>query len=146
MPTVDKQDKLDQVFLKMALTVSELSKDPSTKVGSILTSPDNTQISCGYNGMVAGVEETDDMWNIREIKYLHVLHAEENNLLNCPFSTHGCTMYITHQPCSKCIIKLAQAKIKRIVYLNSYERLLNDEIWDKYTKMFDEVVQKDIIE
>ena len=138
------QNQWDNLFLKMAMEVANMSKDKSTKVGSIIVSPDYTKISFGYNGMVAGIEETHDMWNIRDIKLIEVLHSEENNLLNCPFDVKGCTIYITHQPCTKCIIKLAQAKINRIVYINKYDRLEHLNIWEKYTKCFSEVIQKSI--
>ena len=138
------QSKWDNLFLKMAMEVSSMSKDKSTKVGSIIVSPDHTKISFGYNGMVAGIEETDDMWNIRDVKMIEVLHSEENNLLNCPFNVQGCTIYITHQPCTKCIIKLAQAKIKRIVYINKYDRLEHLDVWKKYARLFNEVIQLNI--
>lgn len=141
---MNKQEKWDMTFLQMAQTVSQMSKDPSTKVGSVIVTPDNRHISFGYNGMAAGIEETEEMWNNREIKYEHVLHSEENNLLNCPFDPAGCTIYVTHQPCHKCIIKLAQAKISRIVYVNEYERMKHRDIWDYYAKTFDEVVQKNL--
>lgn len=138
------QDQWDNTFLNMAVQVSLLSKDPSTKVGSILVTPDNKQISFGYNGFVAGIKETDEMWNDRSLKILHVLHSEENNLLNCNFNTFGCTIYLTHQPCIKCIIKLAQAKIRRIVYINKYEKMGYMDIWNEYAKLFEEVIQKSI--
>ena len=138
------QEKWDNLFLKMALEVSTMSKDPSTRVGSILVTSDNKQISFGYNGFVAGIVETSEMWNNRDLKLLHVLHSEENNLLNCKFDTKGTTIYVTHQPCPKCIIKLAQAKIRRIVYINKYEKMGNLDIWNEYAKLFDEVKQMNI--
>lgn len=139
------QDKWDNTFLEISLAVSKLSKDSSSKVGSCIVTPDKKHISIGYNGMVSGIEETPEMWSNRQIKLLHVLHSEENNLLNCPFSPKDCTIYITHQPCSRCIIKLAQVKIKRIVYINKYERLENIDVWNYYAKLFDEIVQKQIL-
>jgi dCMP deaminase len=135
------QDKWDELFLKMATNVATMSKDDSTKVGSILVTPDNTNISFGYNGMVSGVDEPSELWLKRDSKLKEVIHSEENTLLNCPFKPRGCTIYVTHQPCTRCIIRLAQAKIRRIVYGEPYRRLEDLDVWQKYAKLFDEVKQ-----
>jgi dCMP deaminase len=136
------QETWDQVWLKTAFNVSTLSKDPSTKVGSVLVTPDNKQCSIGYNGFAQGIEETEEMWNIKEIKYEHVIHSELNNILNCPFSPENCTIYITHQPCTKCIIMLYQVKVKRIIYSHPYKRdFVNVDIWNFYANKFQECKQ-----
>jgi dCMP deaminase len=139
------QDQWDNLFLKMALEVSKMSKDESTKVGSIMVTSDNTNISFGYNGMVSGILEPIELWSDRPSKLLEVIHSEENTLLNSPFRPNGCTIYITHQPCTKCIIRLSQAKIKRVVYINEYPRLENRDVWEKYAKKIGCVIQKNII-
>ena len=91
--------------------------------------------------MASGIEENDEMWNNRDIKLKHVIHSEENCLLNCPFTLKGCTIYITHQPCPKCIIRLYQAGIKRVIYLNKYEKMGDLDIWQKYADKFEEIKQ-----
>jgi dCMP deaminase len=141
MPTHNQWDSL---FLKMAYEVSLLSKDPSTKCGSIIVTPNRKNISFGYNGFVSGVEETNEMWNERPKKYLEVIHSEQNNILNCPFDTNGCSIYITHQPCTKCIILLAQSGISKIIYSKKYDRIENLDVWEKYSKLFLEVRQVSI--
>lgn len=141
MPT---QETWDKHWLKIAIETSKLSKDPSTKVGACIVTSNNEQCSIGYNGFAKGLPESEEMWNNRELKYLLVVHAEENALLNSPFSTKGCTVYITHQPCAKCIIRLVQAGIKRIVYNLPYTRMGNMDIWEMHAKMFDEIKQIDI--
>lgn len=139
------QDKWDQHWLKVAKVTSELSKDPSTKVSGIIVTPDNRKCSIGYNGFAAGITETDEMWNNRELKLKLVVHAEENALLNCPFDTIGCTIYVTHQPCPKCIIRLLQSGISRIVYNLPYTKMGDYDIWEMHAKKFKEVKQLDII-
>ena len=99
MPT---QLQWDQTWLQVAKTVSKLSKDPSTKVGSVTVTPDNRHCSIGYNGFVRGIEETKEKWE-RPLKYQYVQHSELNSILNCPFDTMGCTLYCTHQCCHRCI-------------------------------------------
>lgn len=137
------QSKWNQHWLKIAQVTSQLSKDPATKVGAVIVSVDNRQCSLGYNGFAAGIEETDEKWQ-RPEKYQWVLHGEDNALLNCPFSTIGCSIYLTHQPCHKCIAKLRNAGIKRIVYITPYANLERKDIWDETVKLFDEVIQLDL--
>jgi dCMP deaminase len=138
MPSHDQWNKL---FIKMAFNIAEMSKDPSTKVGAVIVSMDNKQCSYGYNGMAAGVEETDDEWSDRSKKYELVIHAEENAILNCPFSLHNTKIYITHKPCHKCLIRLKQAGIKQVYYANDYIKMGHADIWDKYSKYFDIIAQ-----
>lgn len=137
MPT---QIQWDQHWLKIAQVTSQLSKDPTTKVGAVVVSQDNRQCSVGYNGFAAGISETSEKWQ-RPEKYSWVIHAEENAMLNSPFSTRGCTMYATIQPCHKCITKLRNAGIKRVIYINAYNNLERKDIWDETAKLFDEVKQ-----
>jgi len=51
-------ERWDRWFLDMAEFVSGKSKDPSTKCGAVITRPDHTVVSMGYNGFPRGVEET----------------------------------------------------------------------------------------
>jgi dCMP deaminase len=134
------QEKWDSMFLQMALVVSSMSKDPSTKVGAVIVTPNNKHISIGYNGFVKGIEETAAKWS-RPIKYQYVRHAEDNAIINCPFDTTGCTIYCTHQPCHRCLEMIAQAEIKRVIYLNSYPNLEYPEIWAEHAKLFKEIKQ-----
>lgn len=133
------QNKWDALFLKMSFTVSEMSKDPSTKVGAIIVATDNRKISFGYNGFVRGIDETPEKWT-RPLKYQYVQHAELNAIINCPFDTVGCTLYCTHQPCHRCLEMVAQAGINRIVYATKYANLEHVDIWEEHAKLFKEVL------
>ena len=84
------------------------------------------------------------MWNNRELKLKLVIHAEENAILNCPFNTTDCTMYITHQPCPKCIIRILQSGIKRVIYNLPYTKMGDVDIWETYAKKFQEIKQLDV--
>ena len=134
------QQKWDRTFMEMAVAISKMSKDPTTKVGAIIVSPDNTQISCGYNGFVCGINETPEKWE-RPKKYDYAIHAEENALLFCPFDTKESTIYCTHQCCHRCIKIVKQARIRRVVYLNEYINLEHKDIWLEHAELFDEVVK-----
>jgi len=118
---------LDKLWLDLARRVALESKDPITKVGSVIVSPDQRQCSVGYNGFPTKVEETELKWS-RPEKYEWVIHSEMNNLLNCPFPTKGASMYITHKPCHKCLLHLVQAGITNVYYIFDYTNTRQDII------------------
>lgn len=134
------QDKWDKTFLEMAMSISKMSKDPSTQVGAVLVSPDNQRISSGYNGFVKGINETPEKW-LRPLKYQYVRHAEENAIVFCPFETKGATLYCTHQSCHRCMGLVAQAGIKRLVYVEPYKNLEYPDIWQEHASLLEEVKQ-----
>lgn len=139
------QSEWDDHWMRMAKTTSELSKDPKTKVGAIIVTPDNRQCSIGYNGFAAGIAETVDKWK-RPTKYNYVIHSEMNAIINCPFDTKGCTLYCTLQPCHRCITHCVNAGISRLVYGKQYDNIEHIEIWKETADLFEEVLfldQKD---
>lgn len=106
----------DRRFLQLCKLVASWSKDPSTGVGCILVDQQNRLISTGFNGLPAGVKDTEKRLNDRETKISIVIHAEENALLFAKGSTVGCTAYIWPlPPCASCASKLIQSGVKRIV-------------------------------
>lgn len=56
-------------FLKLANTVAERSKDPSTKVGCIIVGPDKEIRSTGYNSLPRRVSDKPERME-RPAKYL----------------------------------------------------------------------------
>lgn len=69
-------NKWDLRFLQMAYLVSTWSKDPSTKLGAVITK-NNRVISVGYNGFSSRIKD-DERLNNRELKYKMVIHGEIN--------------------------------------------------------------------
>lgn len=108
-------NKWDRRFLDLAVHVSEWSKDPSTKVGSVIVAPDRRVLSIGYNGFPRGVHDLEERLSHRETKYAFVAHAERNALDNVETSMRGCTIYATLQPCAECTKSIIQKGIKRVV-------------------------------
>jgi dCMP deaminase len=94
----------------------QMSKDPKTKVSAIIVGKDFRQFSIGVNGQPRGVSE---IWD-DDLKHELVLHAEDNAILNCPFPVEGCTMFVSHQPCHRCIARLIQVGIKQVVWVLPY--------------------------
>lgn len=105
----------DQTFMDMAELIASRSKDPSTKVGCVITDSHNRILGVGYNGFPRGVADTPERYDDRETKYAMVQHAELNAVLNSNHSLIGATAYVTHHPCSHCAGVLIQAGITKIV-------------------------------
>lgn len=114
----------DHRFLDMAALVSTWSKDPSTKVGAVITRG-KFVVSLGFNGHPAGVEDSAARLQDRETKYRTIIHAELNAILSARQPLDGCTLYVVpFMPCSSCGAVIVQAGIKRVVTLES-----NNERW-----------------
>jgi dCMP deaminase len=117
----------DIYFMGIALFTSLRSKDPSSKVGAVIVNHKNRIIGTGYNGFIAGIDETGFSWE-REgewlnTKYPFVVHAEANAILNSTTSEmENCRIYSTLFPCNECAKKIAQKEIKEVVYLSDKYR------------------------
>lgn len=107
----------DERFLELAKLVGSWSKDPSTKVGSVIVDEKKRIVSIGFNGFPRGIEDNEETLQDRELKYETIVHAEANALMfaNRP-SLEGCTIY-THpfQPCSRCAGLIIQSGLTRVV-------------------------------
>ena len=101
--------------MEMAELVASWSKDPSTRVGAVIVSPDNHVVSVGFNGFPRGIEDNDRL-NQRGTKYMNIVHAEMNALIHADRSVEGCILYTyPFQPCSQCAACIIQSGIKKIV-------------------------------
>lgn len=106
--------KWDLRFLKLAREVSTWSKDPSTKVGAVITR-DIHVVSLGYNGFPPTIEDKPEWLNDRPTKYKLTVHAEANALYNAPGRVIDCTAYVYPlMPCPECAKQLAAAGIAKI--------------------------------
>lgn len=130
MSMTDFNDDWNIRFLGLAEHISTWSKDPSTKVGAIITDNEKRVISMGYNGLPQSIEDSDEILNDREKKYNVILHAEENAILFSKTNLSGYHIF-THPlaPCSRCTAKIIQTGIKYVVstYSNNPRWLANLE-------------------
>jgi dCMP deaminase len=120
-------DKWDIRFLELAKFVSDWSKDPSTKVGAVITDSNNRVVSIGYNGFPQNIADDNRLDN-RDTKYKIIVHGEMNAILFANKSLELCTLYTyPFMPCSRCASMIIQTGIKRVVsYNNMPERWANE--------------------
>jgi dCMP deaminase len=128
---MNKQERYDLAYLKMAMEWAKLSYCNRRKVGALIVK-DRMIISDGYNGTPSGFEnfcEDDNGYT----KW-YVLHAEANAILKVANSTQSCTgstRYLTMSPCSNCSKLIHQAGIARVVYAKEYKDLSGIEFLNK---------------
>jgi len=118
----------DEHFLGMALYHSRLSKDPETRVGSVIVGPDREILSGGFNGFPRGIADTTERLRDRDTKLKLVVHAEMNALLAAArtgMRLKGCTLYLAATddtglvwggpPCTRCTVEIIQVGITEII-------------------------------
>lgn len=118
----------DHHFLGMAMYHSRMSKDPSTRVGSVIVGPDREILSAGFNGFPRGIADTAERLADRDTKLQLVVHAEMNALLAAArtgMRLMGCTLYLAATddsglvwggpPCTRCVVEIIQVGINEIV-------------------------------
>ncbi len=131
----------DEYFMLQAMMASFKSKDPNTKVGCVFVDDNNHQLSMGYNGQIAGIDEAKIPWgNNRSVpldqqKYAYVVHSEANAILHAKSDLHGSRCYVTLFPCHECAKMMATVKVKEVIYLSdkyngSVENQISKRIFD----------------
>lgn len=115
----------DEYFMAIAKLSSMRSKDPSTQVGACIVSDNNRILSIGYNGAPNGFHDDIFPWgkegNNLETKYMYVVHAERNAILNYRGSRKDleeARIYVDLFPCNECAKEIIQSGIKEVVYLS----------------------------
>lgn len=110
------QDGWDLRFLSLAKHVSDWSKDPSTKVGSIIVDSNKRVLSMGYNGFPAQIKDDAEHYLNRELKLKKVVHAEMNAIVFAQRDLSTSTLYVwPFMPCSNCAGLVIQSGIKKVV-------------------------------
>ena len=113
------------------------SKD-TTKVGAVLVR-ENAVLCTAFNGPPKGVRDSEDRF-VRPKKYLFAAHAEMNLVSTAAregIRIDGCSVYVTHKPCSICARILIQAGVTRIVF-GEGQTSMPDEEFQAAQEMFDE--------
>jgi dCMP deaminase len=126
-------------FLEMAEQVATRSKDPSTKVGCVISTEDKVVVATGYNGIPRDVLDKPERME-RPAKYLWTSHAEENAVAMAArvgSRLRGGHAFVTHMPCCRCARMLIQAGISTM-YCGDGTTSMPLEEFDVATQMFRE--------
>lgn len=125
-----------EYFMEIAKISAKRSKDPNTQVGTCVVGEDMKIIGTGYNGMPRGCNDDDFSWD-RPEKYLYVVHAEQNALLNSNNfqMLKGSTLYTTLFPCNQCAKVIIQLGVHKVIYLE--DKYHDSEECVASRKMFD---------
>jgi len=110
-------EKWKQRFLEQARIVGSWSKDPSTQVGCIVVDEDKNILSMGFNGFPRGIEDTDERYQNRDLKYKMVCHAEANAVAAAARNGHslkGGILFSTAMPCCQCTVLIIQSGIQMV--------------------------------
>lgn len=120
----NKQLKLDETYIMMAMKWAGMSYARRKKVGALIVK-DGSIISDGYNGTPSGFDNECETDKTNRFTKSIVLHAESNALTKLAKSTNsslGATLYVTVSPCYDCAKLIIQSGIKRVVYLERYRK------------------------
>ena len=132
---------IDAAMLDSAARVSLGSRDPSTKVGAVLTR-DGLIEALGFNDLPQNTLRSPDILLNRVRKYARTVHAEANVILiGRNFCWEG-TLYSTHPPCSNCAGLIINSGITRVVLpvgLPGYDPVYHESWqWEESKLMFEE--------
>lgn len=132
----------DTYFMAVAKLSSKRSKDPSTQVGACIVSDDNRILSIGYNGTPNGFNDDIFPWDREghplETKYLYVVHAERNAILNYRGNRKdfvNAKIYVDLFPCNECAKEIIQSGIKEVIYLSDKYSATDEVVASK--RLFD---------
>jgi dCMP deaminase len=117
----------EEVFMNLSIIIAKRSKDPNTQVGATIVN-NNKVIGMGYNGFPIidkknNININNDQiypWSKLDLnnKYLYVVHAELNAILNSNKIPKNSVLYTTLFPCNECAKAIIQSGIKTVYYLD----------------------------
>lgn len=145
----------DTFYMSLAYLTAQRSIDVNTVHGACLVSSDNRLLSVGYNGPIRNSSPNDEDLSVRPNKYWMVIHAEDNCIMNYHGSYSdltGSTIYITGEPCHRCLRTILQKGIRKIVYGHVGSKCVDKEDIEAKEKIIDslnypiEIVKYDKIE
>lgn len=64
---MDKPCDWDFIWINVCDTIAKRSRDPSTKCGAVLVSPDYRRVHLGYNNFPPEIKDTYERWNNRKL-------------------------------------------------------------------------------
>jgi len=112
----------EDMAVKFALDASLRSEDPHKKVGCSILNNEGRLLSIGYNGLLPKQEVSQDFWENRDERRKYVIHAETNALACISRYEEPYILACTLLPCPSCAINVISHGIKKVLYIEEYER------------------------
>lgn len=114
-------DRWCRYFFEIAIRSSEMSKDPSTKVGCVYVNPATRHVvAMGFNGLPRAVIDDVERYLDRDVKYEIIVHAEANGIAhaaNYGISLAGSISFSTFPVCARCASLMIQAGVYEVYWL-----------------------------
>lgn len=120
---------VDEYFMEIAEVIAKRSTCLRNHVGALFVK-NKRILTTGYNGAPSGLPHCDESGCAREgvasgtrHELCRAVHAEQNAIIQAALhgvSIEGSTLYCTHQPCILCAKMMINARIRKVVYSNSY--------------------------
>lgn len=117
--------------LKMAYGMAEMSGDRSTKNGAVIFDPDNNLMGVGWNGIIPGVDITEERLTERPLKYKVINHAEDSAIFEAARAGNcldEATLYCPWYACDRCAAAIIRSGIRRVV--GHYDIFDRNPRWD----------------
>ena len=122
----------EEYALSLAKTSSLRSEDPHKQVGACALNKEHMVLGLGYNGLASGKQVDSSFWADRDSRRPYMIHAEANCLTLCRKGEVD-LLAVTLLPCSHCATMIAAYGVRRVVYLEEYDKDLGGkEIFEFY--------------
>ena len=104
--------------MRMAEELAKRSTCARLQVGSVITTPDLTQVlGIGYNGNARGLPNRCDG---PEPGRCGCIHSEQNALIKAGAGLPGKLMFVTSSPCVMCAKMIVNCNVARVYYRTGY--------------------------
>lgn len=105
-------------WMDLLENIKQWSKDPHTKVASVIIGPRQEVLAIGYNGLPRGVNDNVPERYERPAKYTWTEHSERNAIFNAAargIPLEGSTLYSSQFPCADCARGIIQSGVSTVV-------------------------------
>jgi len=109
---------LEEVYMRMAEELAKRSTCARLQVGTVITTPDLTQVlGIGYNGNARGLPNRCDSTSPGACG---CLHSEMNAVIKAGAQLPGKVMFVSASPCVMCAKMAINANVARVYYREAY--------------------------
>ncbi|TMF17373.1 MAG: hypothetical protein E6I36_14740 [Chloroflexi bacterium] len=109
---------LEEVYMRMAEELAKRSTCARLQVGTVITTPDLTQVlGIGYNGNARGLPNRCDSTTPGSCG---CIHSEMNAVVKAGAQMPGKIMFVSASPCVMCAKMAINANVARVYYRDAY--------------------------